>query len=67
MHENVISGAGCWGMKQVGRGSSWGGDRLVIVGPSLMGSGGGWGACSDGTGMKQAALPFMNKCKHDTM
>lgn len=44
-----------------------GGDRLVIVGPSLMGSGGGWGACSDGTGMKQAALPFMNKCKHDTM
>lgn len=44
-----------------------GGDRLVIVGPSLMGSGGGWGACSDGTGLKQAALPFMNKCKHDTM
>lgn len=36
----------------------------MIVGPGLMGSGGGGEVCSDGTGMKLAALRFMNKCKH---
>lgn len=28
MHENVITGAGCWGMKQVGRASSRGGGLI---------------------------------------
>ena len=64
MHENVITGAGCWGMKQVGRASSRGGGLISDCRSRFDGRVGG---CSDGTGMKQAALPFMNKWKHDSM